>query len=183
MDNRKEMAIDWFNKGELAMLNNNVFESFIYLWIAWIIGCKIYISNNYNITIDMTDGIIVAKWAKHKPEYIIQSMKNNKASLKQLSEMKGAKYSNPIIDTGNETLKSEFLMIRNYIQNDFSTEQFEQSKSNIEIAVAFAHLITKIRNNLFHGGKSYTNKKDKQILEAIIPTLRNILQIQIDNQF
>jgi len=177
------MAIDWFNKGELAMLNNNVFESFIYFWIAWIIGCKIYISNNYNDTFDMTDAVIVEKWAKRKSDYIIRSMKNNKDSLKLLSEMKGSKHNNPIIDTGNKIYREEFLMIINYIRNDFSMEYFEKSKNETEIALGFAHLINKIRNNLFHGGKTYTNKNDKQILEAIIPTLRDVLQIQIDNQF
>ncbi len=43
--------IDWFEKGALAKTNNNPFEAFIYLWISWVVACRIYISynvNNYN---------------------------------------------------------------------------------------------------------------------------------------
>ena len=43
---RDQIMIDWFKKGEIAKNNNNPFEAFFYLWISWVIACRIFISYN-----------------------------------------------------------------------------------------------------------------------------------------
>lgn len=174
MEFREKMASEWYSKGAVAFRDDNIFESFIYLWIAWIIACKIYFSNNGHLTREqqqnITDSEVVQQWAKINSSLIIESILKNKSSLNLLANRKGTKFSNPIVDTGSKELRDDFHVFRAFVRDDF------QIKDAKYIAVVFARLLNKIRNNLFHGGKAYSDEKDRELLNAILPTLREIVE-------
>jgi hypothetical protein len=174
MEFREKMAAEWFSKGATALRNENIFESFIYLWIAWIIACKINFSNNGHLTKDeqykITDSQVIEKWAKLNSSLIVESIQNNKSSLNLLANRKGTEHSNPIVDTGSKELRNDFYDFRAFIRNGYP---ITDAKS---ISVAFARLLNKIRNNLFHGSKAYSDEKDRDLLNAILPTLMEIVE-------
>jgi len=164
---RDSIMIDWFKKGESAKNNDNPFDAFIYLWISWMIGCKIYISYNYNKnenngTTDREDLII---WCKQNSSTISQIIEENYSSLCVLGKRKGEATQTPIIDTTNRTLIQRFNSLSKFFKNEYSY------KNDKDLATDFGELLNKIRNNLFHGDKSYNHKKDLELINAVLPTL------------
>ena len=52
-----------------------------------------------------------------------------------------------------------------YFKNEYTY------KKNKELATHFGELLNKIRNNLFHGDKSYNDKNDLELIQSVLPTL------------
>ncbi len=171
---REKMALEWYQKGESALAEANIFESFIYLWISWIISSKIYLSNNGKLDNDDTDADIIIKWAKMNSEIVFSAMRNNTESIKFLTNRIGSQYKNPIVDTGNKELRKAFESLRKDISNGML-----ENNSKI-ISTNFVRLLNKIRNNLFHGGKLYSDKDDRELLNAILPTFNEIVKCAIN---
>ncbi len=167
--------MDWFKKGEIAMKNNNPFESFIYLWIAWVIGCRIFIS--YNIHRDnrsnTTDREDVLLWCQNNADVVNDIIDSNYQTLAYLGKRKGSTYGDPIIDS-NVKLSSIFSNLSRYFRNEYSY------KKNIELAENFGELLNKIRNNLFHGDKSYNDKQDLELIQSVLPTLYGLTKKAIN---
>ena len=167
--------IDWFKRGEIAMNNNNPFEAFIYLWISWVIGCRIYIS--YNVHRDdrsnSTDREDVILWCKNNAGIVVQIIEDNFTTLESLGRRKGSKYGDPILDA-NVKLSSMFSSLSRYFRNDFTY------KKDSELADNLAELLNKIRNNLFHGDKSYNDKKDLELIQSVLPTLYSLAKETIN---
>ena len=158
--------LDWFHKGESAKNNNNPFEAFIYLWISWVIGCRIYIS--YNVTRDdklnYTDRDDIVLWCKENREIVVEIIDKNYPTLQNLGKRKGSFYGNPIVDASIK-LSSMFSTLSKYFKNEHIYN------NNSDLAVHFAELLNKIRNNLFHGDKSYNEKNDLELIQSVLPTL------------
>lgn len=163
---RDQIMIDWFKKGEIAKNNNNPFEAFFYLWISWVIACRIFIS--YNIDIDArtnnTDRDDILFWCKQNSDFVSETIEANYASLELLGKRKGARYGDPIVDA-NPKLTSYFSTLSMYFKNEYTY------KKNKELATHFGELLNKIRNNLFHGDKSYNDKNDLELIQSVLPTL------------
>jgi hypothetical protein len=163
---RDQIMIDWFKKGENAKNNNNTFEAFIYLWISWVIGCRIFIS--YNIHIDErsnnTDREDILLWSEMNSNFVVQTIEANYSSLEFLGKRRGARYGDPIIDA-NHKLTGYFSKLSMYLKNTYTY------KKDDELANHFGELLNKVRNNLFHGDKSYNDKNDLELIQAVLPTL------------
>lgn len=164
---RDSIMIDWFKKGESAKNNENPFEAFIYLWISWMIGCKIYIAYNYtqsenNGATDREDLII---WCKDNSLYVSQTIEENYLSLSVLGKRRGEYNQTPIIDASNKVQIERFTILSRYFKNDYTY------KNDKDLATDFGELLNKIRNNLFHGDKSYNHKKDLELINSVLPTL------------
>ena len=163
---RDQIMIDWFKKGEIAKNNNNSFEAFIYLWISWVIGCRIFIS--YNIHVDdranNTDREDILLWCKMNSEFVKQTIETYYTSLELLGKRRGASYGDPIIDA-NQKLTGYFSKLSMYFKN------MDVYKKDVELANHFGELLNKIRNNLFHGDKSYNDKNDLELIQTVLPTL------------
>jgi len=167
--------LDWFKRGESAKNNDNPFEAFIYLWISWVIGCRIYIS--YNVHRDdrsnSTDREDVILWCKNNSNVVAQIIDDNYATLESLGKRKGSKYGDPIVDA-NVKLSSIFSSLSRYFRNDYTY------KKNSELAETFAELLNKIRNNLFHGDKSYNDKQDYDLIMSVLPSLYDLAKETIN---
>ncbi len=163
---RDQIMIDWFKKGEIAKNNHNSFEAFIYLWISWVIGCRIYIS--YNVQVDErannTDREDILLWCEMNSDFVAQTIEANYSSLEFLGKRKGARYGDPIIDASPK-LTGYFSTLSMYFKNTYTYKKDDQ------IANHFGELLNKIRNNLFHGDKSYNDKNDLELIQTVLPTL------------
>jgi hypothetical protein len=164
---RDKIMKDWFIKGETAKDKKNYFEAFIYLWISWVIGCKIFIA--YNISRDYskdnyTDRNDILDWCNYNAELVAKIIKQNHNSLIYLGSRKGDKYGNPIIDA-RRPLSNYFYTLQKYFNSEF------QYRDDKELAIHFGELLNKIRNNLFHGDKTYNEKSDLELIKSVLPVL------------
>ncbi len=167
--------IDWFKKGEIAKNNNNTFEAFIYLWISWVIGCKIFISYNdhFDERSNNTDREDILLWCKKNSAFVAQTIEENYASLELLGKRRGTMYGDPIIDASSK-LTGYFSTLSMFFKNQYTY------KKDVELANHFGELLNKIRNNLFHGDKSYNDKNDLELIQSVLPTLYDFAKESIE---
>lgn len=176
-DERDQIMNDWFTKGVKSYKENNDFEAFIYLWISLVVACKIHYGNNFPhekfIQKDMEDRKIISKWAEWNAKSIVEIINSNLDTLKPLTNRKGSYYKNPIIDASKE-LSKKFQNIQDFLNE---TSNYSNEK---QIATDFVELINKVRNNLFHGSKSYDKESDRTLLAAILPLLLQLTQYAVE---
>jgi hypothetical protein len=164
---RDKIMNDWFNKGEIEKNRDNYFEAFIYLWISWVIGCKIFVSFNVNrdgSEKNYTDRDDILDWCRLNATVVAQIINENHSSLKYLGIRKGERYGNPIVDA-SRNLSTYFDMLQKYFRNEY---QYTRDK---DLAKHFGELLNKIRNNLFHGDKTYSEKSDLELIKSVLPVL------------
>ena len=176
-DQREQIMYEWYEKGEDAFNNENDFEGFIYLWISWVVACKIHLGNNKTyssfVQKDFDDRTIIIEWCQNYAPDIRECINDSFKSLVYLGNRKGSHYKNPIIDAG-KILQSKFTQLSDF----FNGKYFY--KYDQDLATDFAELLIKIRNNLFHGNKSYDNRDDKSLLKAVLPALKAITKVAVE---
>ncbi len=177
-DQREQIMYEWFEKGEEAFNNKNTFEAFIYLWISWIVACKINLGNNKTyssyVQKDLDDRKIIIEWCKNYAPEVRECIYDNMKYLVPLGSRVGSHFKNPIVDA-SKNLQEKFTQLSNFLKGK------EIYKYDDELTVDFAELLNKIRNNLFHGNKSYDNQDDKFLLEAVIPVLKDITLFAVES--
>jgi hypothetical protein len=175
-DQREQIMYDWFEKGQHEFNKSNDFEAFIYLWISWVVACKIHLANNKSyesiVQKDLDDRKIILEWSKNNSSEVVECINLNSKDLVYLGNRVGSYYSNPIIDS-SKNLQEKFTRLKDFFSNKYL---YENEK---DLAEDFTELLNKIRNNLFHGNKSYDNHEDKSLLKAILPVLKDITQIAV----
>lgn len=177
-DQREQIMYEWFEKGEEAYKNKNDFEAFIYLWISWVVACKINLGNNKPypsyVQKDLDDRKIITEWCKNYAPELRNCISNNMKYLKPLGNRVGSHFRNPIVDS-SKNLQEKFTKLSSFFNGN------EIYKYDDELTVDFAELLNKIRNNLFHGNKSYDNRDDKLLLEAVLPALKDITLLAVES--
>jgi hypothetical protein len=175
-DQREQIMYEWFEKGEDAFNKKNDFEAFIYLWISWVVACKIHLGNNkpYQSFVqkDLDDRRIITEWCDSYAPEIKECLNKNIQHLMPLGKRVGSHFKNPIVDA-SEKLREKFTKLSSFFNGN------NIYKYDNELTVDFAELLNKIRNNLFHGNKCYDNQEDKLLLEAVLPSLRDITLIAV----
>ena len=121
----------------------------------------------------MEDRKIISKWAEWNAKSIVEIINSNLYTLKPLTNRKGSYYKNPIIDASKE-LSKKFQNIQDFLNE---TSNYSNEK---QIATDFVELINKVRNNLFHGSKSYDKESDRTLLAAILPLLLQLTQYAVE---
>lgn len=184
MSERKKFAQDWFNKGDHLLNkyfeteeNGLLFESYIYLWISLTIASKEYCANDgkrfSNDSFERsTDREEILYWAESKIERISQILSNHKEDLLELSERKGTEQQTPIIDTKGRNIEY-YQSFAEYFQGN---DKHQRSKDIVKTMII---ILNQIRNNLFHGGKSFSVESDIEILRLTSPILRDLADLCI----
>lgn len=174
---RSQIMNEWFDRGADAYQNKNDFEAFIYLWISLVVGCKVYFGAN--ITIDKhaqkntTDLEVIKYWFRNNSTVVKQILDNNSNTLSILGTRKGTYFGNPIIDA-SKNLQIVFGRLKGYFSGIYNYD------SDKKVSEDFSELLNKIRNNLFHGDKSYDNKQDRALLQAVLPSLYSLTKQVVD---
>jgi hypothetical protein len=176
---RGKFAREWYNKGEILLIRYDdngdsglLFEAYIYLWIALTVAAKEYcacdgknFSSHNNET--STDKEEILHWAKVKNNKILEILKNHEQDILELCSRVGTNTESPIMDVYGDKI-IEF-------HNDFISYWENQNKyKEIGIVKTFILILNRVRNNLFHGGKSFSVESDCEILRLTCPILKRI---------
>ena len=176
-NNPHQIMLDWYKKGEDSYNTGNEFESFIYLWISWVVACKIHLGNNRHINSivqkDIDDRKIIVDWCKQNSEKTIELIVLNINTLGALKNRFGSYFNNPIVDASS-ILQEKFKNLQGYLNGNY---EYIDDK---DLAADLAELLNKVRNNLFHGGKSYDNREDMMLIKSILPIMKDLTQFAVE---
>jgi hypothetical protein len=164
---------EWFENGKRALERENLFEAFIYLWISWVVACKVHRGNNYAVTPNLEDSKVVAAWAESESREVSEIIEEQLVNLRPLGNRRGSSHGNYIVDS-SVRLQERFSRLSKYFRDEHVYEDKRQLASD------FAELVNKVRNNLFHGGKLYSSSDDRELLSAILPALKEITNYAVD---
>jgi hypothetical protein len=186
MSERIKFARDWFDKGDFLLNrfyktqeNGLLFESYIYLWISLTIAAKEYAANNTNKFTKpnlerSTDRQEILYWANSTFELIFQMLENHRDDFNELSERKGKEKGTSIMDTEGRNIQY-YKSFADYFQGNI---RYCNRKNLVSTLIT---ILNQIRNNLFHGGKSFSMDSDIQILRLTCPILRDVAKLCINN--
>jgi hypothetical protein len=178
---RGKFAREWYNKGEILLNKYNLdnrnsgllFESYIYLWIALTVAAKEYCACDGKIFSNpnndkSTDKDEILHWTKVSSKQIILILKEYEQDILELCSRKGSNMGTPIMDVFGDSI-IEF-------HNDFISYWEDQNKyiEQKNIVKTFILILNRVRNNLFHGGKSFSVESDCEILRLTCPILKKI---------
>lgn len=183
MKDRVEFAEDWYNRGCRALDNENVFEAYIYLWLSLTIAAKQHVANNGRLDSDndeIRDVEHIVYWMENygKPGQIIRILKLHQDDIMELCDRVGTESSDPLIDINSRRYYEQILKFH----RDF-VKYWQEGATYIEeykVARTFLELLNRVRNNLFHGGKSFKVSSDRRLLELLCPSLKSISKLCID---
>ncbi|MDC1384408.1 hypothetical protein N8329_00360 [Crocinitomicaceae bacterium] len=190
MTERIEFAQDWYKRGSESLENENDFEAFIYLWLSLTIASNEHYGNNKKVNRfsqnkadkDITDRVKILKWHEwYGGSKVFDILKENEEDIRELCERKDPDSKEPILDikiNKDDRLYDKVLRdhtsFRNYWQGDI------QHINKQKIGETFIHILHDVRNNLFHGDKSYQVESDLKLLEVLSPSLKSIAKLCID---
>ncbi len=180
---RYSFANEWFSKGDHLISKYEIteepgllFEAYIYLWISLTVSVKQYWAcdgrkfNSQHGKI-ATDKQEIRAWAKQFNSRIYDLLQENRELLEELSMRKGSETNNPVMDSNGDAV---------YHLNAFSDYWLNNTnQSRIEIVATFIDILNRVRNNLFHGGKSFSNEQDIEILRLACPLLRELSKLSL----
>jgi hypothetical protein len=70
-------------------------------------------------------------------------------------------------------LQEKFKNLQGYLNGNY------EYIDNKDLASDLAELINKVRNNLFHGGKTYDNREDMMLIKSILPIMKDLTQFAV----
>jgi hypothetical protein len=187
MADRISLSNDWFKRGvqlldeyDHRQEQRTLFESYIYLWIALTVAAKEYCACDGKIFDNdsgqkATDKDEILHWAMEcKQAAVLSMLKNNKEIILELCERTGSDTDEPIMDTTSQEIVNYYNQFIKYW-----TGEARYCKSE-EIVKTFVLILNRVRNNLFHGAKSFRVESDIEILELTTPLLKDLTKICID---
>lgn len=186
MADRISLSRDWYKRGELLLEEYEfkheprvLFESYIYLWIALTVAAKEYCACDGKIFKNSngqksTDKDEILHWAKTFQGTIISLLNENIDLVLDLCERRGARSGEPIMDTeSEETVNYHEQFIRCWENNT-------QNSNKEQIVKTFILILNRVRNNLFHGAKSFRIESDIEILELTTPLLKELTKLCVN---
>ena len=156
-------------RGLDALERKEPFEAYIYLWLAFLQSCSPETSKK--ITSDRKH--IIIPWNKKNYNKVYKLLKNKKIkdNLVWLS-----KRENGFILRKKNRSERDIVLLQKFsafIESGFIDRNF--SKKNISEGILI--LCLSVRNNLFHGGKSFYDENDNEILRQLCPILIQLLYL------
>lgn len=177
-ESRLEFAKEWHQRGMQSLKDDKPFESFIYNWLALTIAAKTHKSFNVRSTKDgtNTDKEDILFWVKYNTELVMSIMQKHIEDMRVLSERTGAELKETIIDI-KESNQREFILEKHQEFSGFwLNENGYQHAHKKDINKTLIYILNRIRNNLFHGEKSYNVQSDKDLLETVCPILNELTE-------
>lgn len=155
------------NRGEQALDNNEPFEAYIYLWLAFLQSCAS--DETKRIKSDRND--IIKPWNKLNFDSVYSLLGEH--SLQDNLIWLANRQDKNILNPANRHWKD--------VQRLKRLSQVCRGEDDImsteETSYALLDLCISVRNNLFHGGKSFYNHNDRKLLENMCPILLALIEI------
>ena len=175
-ESRLEFAQEWHERGSQSLNQNKPFESFIYNWLALTISAKTYKSFNIRSSKNgkNTDKEDIIYWVKNNTELVMSLMQKYREDMRVLSERTGAELNEPILDIKENTQKSFIVKKHEEFSEYWIGESRYKHARKEDINKILIYILNRIRNNLFHGEKSYNVQSDRELLETVCPILNEL---------
>lgn len=179
MADRISLSKDWYERGVQLLDDYNrnkeprlLFEAYIYLWISLTVAAKEYCPSagkkfdNANGQ-KATDKDEILHWAlKCRSNQIMSMLQNNEDLILDLCERNGSETNQPIMDTKSEPTINYHKEFIKYWQGD------SRYTEETQIVETFILILNRVRNNLFHGAKSFRIESDIEMLALTCPLLK-----------
>ena len=156
---------DFLDRGQQKNVEE-AFEAFIYQWLAMIIGMTDLLSYSGHDKHFTGDRQLIDEFQKRCPadfeelQECFQTYDLIEYKL-NLANRKGSSKKHSILDASGDQ--------GNYLAQLWKNEQ--HSSKELE---TFLYVACVIRNNLFHGKKSFMNNSDVELIKNVIPLINNI---------
>ena len=162
---RSKYFFDFFKKAEEKSVDE-AFEAFIYHWLAMIIGMTDLLSYSGLNRPFQGDRELIEEFHKkcHADFEEIQG-KFQSSGLTEfklfLSKRKGSARGQSVLDFSGD-------------QGNYLAQLWRNQENSDRELESFLNLACVIRNNLFHGKKSFMNKSDVELIKNVVPLINNI---------
>lgn len=175
-DSRLEFAKEWHHRGRKCLNDDKPFESFIYNWLALTIAAKTYKSFNVMTSRDgqNNDKEDILYWVKDGADTIMSIMQKHKEDMMVLSERTGEELNDVVLDVKENAQRNFILKKHEEFSGYWLNEIRHKHARKQEINNTLIHILNRIRNNLFHGEKSYNIQSDRELLETVCPILNEL---------
>lgn len=167
MENR-EFVQAFRQRGINAFENNEPFEAYIYLWLAFLQSCAP--DRMKAIKSDRND--IIKPWNIYNYQRVNDLLRNSdlELNLKWLSKRHDGSILNPEGRDARDINRLRLLSSKIRGSYDLYHRPKDTSYALLDLCIC-------VRNNLFHGGKSFYDFNDRQLLENICPILISLIEI------
>jgi hypothetical protein len=175
-ESRLEFAQEWHERGLQSLKEDKPFESFIYNWLALTIAAKTYKSFNVRSSKDGTnsDKEDILFWINSDAELVMSIMQKYNEDMRVLSERSGVELKETIIDVKESNQKEFILEKHQEFSGYWLSETRHKHARKKDINNTLIYILNRIRNNLFHGNKSYNLQSDRELLETVCPILNDL---------
>lgn len=186
MADRISLSRDWYERG-VQLLDDYernkeprlLFEAYIYLWISLTVAAKEYCAsdgkrfNNANGE-KTTDKEEILHWAiRCRKSQIMSMLQENESLILELCERNGTETNSPIMDVESDKVADYH---REFIRFWNGEARYTDPTSLVR---TFILILNRVRNNLFHGGKSFRVEGDIELLEFTCPLLKETTKLCI----
>lgn len=186
MADRISLSRDWYERGFQLLEDYNynkeprlLFEAYIYLWISLTVAAKEYCArdgkrfNNANGQ-KTTDKEEILHWAiMCRKSQIMSMLQENESLILELCERNGTETNSPIMDVESDKVADYH---REFIRFWNGEARYTDPTSLVR---TFILILNRVRNNLFHGGKSFRVEGDIELLEFTCPLLKETTKLCI----
>ena len=155
-------------RGVTALENNEPFEAYIYLWLAFLQSCAPEKAGK--ITSDRKD--IIRPWNTRNFRSVHDLLRTPclESNLLWLARRYDGCILNP--EGRDERDINRLRLLSSKIKGSY--DLLHRPK---DISYALLDLCLCVRNNLFHGGKSFYEENDRELLENMCPVLISLIGI------
>ena len=165
--NQADFIREFRKRGLQALEKEEPFEAYIYLWLAFLQSCAQ--DRVRKITSDRND--IIKPWNEKNYLRVIYLLKESRlqANLVWLAERNNGNILTPNRRHWKDIKRLNLLST--FIKGDESVNPNPK-----DLSYALLDLCLSVRNNLFHGGKSFYNQNDHQLLLNMCPILISLIE-------
>ena len=169
MDQR-DFIREFRKRGLQALDKEEPFEAFIYLWLAFLQSCAP--EGVRRIKSDRKD--IIEPWNDHNSVSVTGLLDDPllKDNFQWLAERNEGNILNPIGRHPKDITRLKLLS--SYIKGNHNSDSNPH-----DVSYALLDLCLSVRNNLFHGGKSFYNHNDHRLLSNMCPILICLIEINM----
>lgn len=175
---RLEFAKEWHQRGLQSLKDHKPFESFIYNWLALTIAAKTYKSFNVRSSKDgtNTDKEDILFWVNGETDIVMNIMCNYKEDMRVLSERTGDDLKDTVMDVDKTDQRDYIVEKHEEFSGYWLDEPQHKHARKKDINKTLIYILNRIRNNLFHGEKSYNVQSDRELLETVGPILNKLTE-------
>lgn len=186
MADRISLSREWFERGVQLLEDYGrdkeprlLFEAYIYLWISLTVASKEYCASDGKRFSNengekTTDKEEILHWAiRCRKSQLMSMLQENESIILELCERNGSVTNSPIMDVESDKVADYH---REFIRFWHGEARYADPASLVR---TFILILNRVRNNLFHGGKSFRVEDDIELLEFTCPLLKETTKLCI----